>query len=53
MMPKDSVIMLPLYNCNRIIVITINIVCLLTSGFTSLSTFFQSYGDDVWMWQEA
>ena len=28
-------------------------VCLLYSGFTSLSTIFQSYCDGVWMWQGA
>ena len=28
-------------------------VCLFYSGFTSLSTIFQSYRDGVWMWQGA
>ena len=30
-----------------------SVCCLFYSGFTSLSTIFQSYRDGVWMWQGA
>ena len=35
------------------ILVHVFLFCLFYSGFTSLSTIFQSYRDGVWMWQGA